>query len=75
MGEPVVAADGRAWSVERSSVFAQRKRQCESRAVFNTEKVRDDLASERNATELARCINESGLDHVGALSNFVVARI
>eukprot|EP00752_Nemacystus_decipiens_P007651 g6840.t1 len=40
VGEPVVAADGRAWSVERSSVFAQRKRQCESRAVFNTEKVK-----------------------------------
>lgn len=39
VGEPVVAADGRAWSVERSSVFAQRKRQCESRAVLNTEKV------------------------------------
>lgn len=41
VGEPVVAADGRAWSVERSSVFAQRKRQSESKGLFNTREVRD----------------------------------
>ncbi|CBN79756.1 conserved unknown protein [Ectocarpus siliculosus] len=40
LGEAVVAEDGRAWSVERSSVFSQRKRQCESRAVLNTDKVK-----------------------------------
>lgn len=39
-GEPVVPEDGRAWSVETSSIFAQRKRQCESQAVLNTEKAR-----------------------------------
>lgn len=39
VGEAVAAEDGRAWSVERSSVFSQRKRQCESRAVLNTDKV------------------------------------
>ena len=69
MGEPVIAADGRAWSVERSSVFAQRKRQCESRAVFNTEKVSDELGSgvSNHATQLKLNIIESGLDNDDAL--------
>ncbi|CAN0023315.1 unnamed protein product, partial [Scytosiphon promiscuus] len=40
LGEAVMAESGRAWSVERSSIFSQRKRQCESQAVFNTEKVK-----------------------------------
>lgn len=39
LGEEMVPEDGKVWSIEKNSVFAQRKRQCESEAVLNTDKV------------------------------------
>lgn len=47
-------AEGEPWSVERHSVFAQRKRRCESQAMLNTEKVRSIMAEACHAVVTKR---------------------